>query len=594
MALPPLTEVLGVKRAAHLLRRTCLGATITQINEFALLTPQEAVERLFGSEVLPDPPLPIDPMTQQEWVISGVTDANSENLVGLLLNWKIGQMLSVGLDERQSLSYAFRERIVFFLHTHFTTKSSKVNSSRAIYFQDALFRMYAFDRDDRELPPPDDLTPGRTVDINFKNLAVKVSLDNAMLRFLDGRLNVKDNPNENYAREFLELYTIGRGLETANFETPEFDGDYIFYTEEDVQQGALVLSGFDEDPTFSNIDEDTNLPRGIIKGNIIANQHDNNPKLFSSRLSNGQVIPDTNLLEGTQPTEESAIDEIRQLVDVIFNQDETSLHIIRRLYRFFVYHDISEELQNTIIRDLSNTFIEGGYKLYPVLVDLLTSQHFYDAEDGVLDNNFGGIIKSPIDLVIGFVRSFQLPLSDPSIDLASFYETTEEYRRQINLMGLDLYEPFEVAGYAGYHQFPLYYRSWITPNFLTNRYNFIRERVAISAIPEMGQLDTILWFLNNFPVATLRNAQSLIKELARYFQPVSENLSFEIMGSESEITPERLNFYLQEFLFKEGLAESGEEAWDAIWDTNYDADIVSERLAFLLNAMLQTPEYQLM
>jgi len=477
-------------------------------------------------------------------------------------------MIGQGVEESQSLPYAFRERIVFFLHTHFTTKSSKANNSRALYFQDALFRMYAFDQEDRIILPMDETEEERIVIIDFRNLAKKVCLDNAMLRFLDGRLNVKDSPNENYAREFLELYTVGRGLETAGFDPPEFEGDYIFYTEQDVQQGALVLSGFDEDRTFTNIDADTGLPRGIIKGNMIANQHDNSRKVFSGRLGTGEVNPNAALLMSGQATEESAIDEIDQLVNLLFDQEETLLHVIRRLYRYFVYHNISEPLQETVIRELADTFITGGFKLYPVLRELLVSKHFYDAEAGAVDNNFGGIIKSPLDLVIGFVRTFNLQIPDPMNNLEGYYETLRQYRREISLMGMDLYDPFEVAGYPGYHQFPLYYRSWITPNYLTNRYNFIRNRVAIAAVPEPGQINTILWFLNNFPVSTLRNAQQLITELIRFLQPVSDNLSFEEDAVGGEVTPERLNFYLQEFLFKEGLGDTGEEAWDALWDIN--------------------------
>lgn len=597
MALSQLTEALGVKRAAHLLRRTCFNATKEQIDDFALLTPQQAVQQLFGDTPLPDPQLPIDPATGSEWFISGTTDANSDgnDLEGFFLNWKIGQMLSPGIDENQSLSYAFREKLVFFMHTHFTTKRSKVNNNRALYFQDALFRMYAFDKDDKIIPAPDEFTPERTVEINFKNLAKKVCVDNAMLRFLDGRLNVKDNPNENYSRELLELYTIGRGLETAIPEDPQFDGDYIFFTEEDVQQGALVLSGFDTDFNFRNLDEDTGLPKGVVKGGNIARQHDAGTKTFSFRMAGRQVTPNALLTLNGFPTEESAIDEIGQLIDLVFERPETPRHIIRKLYRYFVYHEITEELQNTIIQDLANTFVDNNYKIYPVLEALFTSEHFYDAQAGATDNNFGGIIKSPLDIVIGFVRTFNLPLPDSQLEPEAFYEITGQYRRSIREMGMDLYEPFEVAGYAGYHQFPLYYRSWITPNYLTNRYNFIKQRVAISATtPEADQINTIGWFLDAFPIGTIRDAKILIPELARYLLPVSDDLSFDLGSNTGEITPERLNFYFQEFLFREGLAETGEAAWDAIWDNNYDADIVSERLAFLLNAMLQTPEYQLM
>ncbi|MEL7148363.1 MAG: DUF1800 family protein [Bacteroidota bacterium] len=433
MALSQLTERLGVKRAAHLLRRTCLGATKSQIEAFAVLTPQQAIEELFGTDPLPSPEPPVDPATGNEWVISGRSDNNSDenDLIGFWLDWKIGQMLSIDVETAQSLSYAFRERLVFFLHTHFTTKRSTVNNSRAMYFQDALFRMFAFDREDRVIPPPDEETEERIVPINFQELAKKVCVDNAMLRFLDGRLNVKDNPNENFARELLELYTVGRGLETADLGAPQFEGDYLFFTEEDVQQGALVLSGFNTDFNFLNIDPDTDLPRGVIKGGTIARQHDNGIKAFSFRLSNGEVAPDPQLLAGSFPTEESALDEISQLIDLIFDQSETALHIMRKLYRFFVYHDITEELQNTVLQDLADIFVNNDYKLQPVLEALFTSRHFYDAEAGVTDNNFGGIIKSPVDIVVGFARTFEIPITNPGSNLELFYEEVKRLRSSI-------------------------------------------------------------------------------------------------------------------------------------------------------------------
>jgi hypothetical protein len=86
----------------------------------------------------------------------------------------------------------------------------------------------------------------------------------------------------------------------------------------------------------------------------------------------------------------------------------------------------------------------------------------------------------------------------------------------------------------------------------------------------------------------------LIIAIAEYFLPVSQNLDFN-ESEVSEISDERLNFFYQEFLFKEGLGPTGEEAWNTLFDDdNYSRDIASERLSFLFNAMLQTPEYQLM
>ncbi|MBV6645608.1 MAG: DUF1800 family protein [Cyclobacteriaceae bacterium] len=596
MAIEPLTGTLGKKRAAHLLRRACFGATKEQIDEFSALTADEAVDRLF-STTIPDPPLPLDPATGEEWVISGTTGASSEDddLQRYFLRWWLGQFLSAGIAPEDSLPYAFRERVVLFLHTHFTTKRSTVRNSRSLYFQNALFRFYAFDTDDIIIPPDEinpEENPGRTIPLNFKQLVNKISIDNAMLRFLDGRLNVKGSPNENYGRELLELYSVGRGLE-GTLPDAQFDGDYVHFTEQDVQAAARVLSGFDTDLTFGNIDEDTGLPTGVVKGGNVASAHDNDEKVFSFRFNDQVISGDPELMLGSNPTPESTLDEVRQLVDMIFDQDETARHICREIYRFFVYHEIPSTLHEGFIQDLASVFELNDFKLAPILRVLLTSQHFYDADGGVNDNKFGGLIKSPIDLLVGFVRAFDIQLPDYATETETFYEWMGDYLREIDLMGMDLYEPFEVAGYAAYHQYPIYNRSWISTNYLTNRYNFIKNRLSVGA-GSVGNIADVLSFVQDqFDVATIRNAKQLITELISYFFPVADDLDFN--NPTGEITPERLNFFYQEFLLQEGLGDVGEEAWDQLWDgANFNADIASERLSFLFNALLQTPEYQLM
>src|SRR6478736_5391893 len=141
MPLPELTEPLNIKRAAHLLHRASFGPTVDDIKAFALLTPANAVATLFQTG-LPDPALPIDPKTNSDWLLTGVTEANSADgdLQEFLKGWLIAQMLSQGIPSEKSLSYSTREKVVFFIHTVLTTIQSKVDSSRALYFQNQLFR----------------------------------------------------------------------------------------------------------------------------------------------------------------------------------------------------------------------------------------------------------------------------------------------------------------------------------------------------------------------------------------------------------------------------------------------------------------------
>lgn len=573
MPLPEYAGTLGLKRAAHLLRRATFGATKAQIDAYATLTPVQAVNLLFRA-VLPPPILPPDPKTGQPWFLTPVTDANSEDfeLTTYFKGWFIAQMMSAGIDPNLSLAYSTREKLVWFLHTHFTTIESKVSNSKSLYFQNQLFRLFS-----RDALSADPL-------INFKTLAVKVSVDNAMLRLLDGDLNVKGSPNENYGRELLELYTIGRGLE-GTLPAPTAQGDYILYTEQDVQAASKVLSGWEVDDDFVTIDPDTLLPRGKVRGSVNnASGHDNEPKQFSARFNNA-IIQGTGL-----PTEASALDEIRQLIDLIFSKPEAAKNICWKIYRFFVYaphtKDVTLAIDSTIITEMANTLVANNYKIQPVIENLLRSQHFYEASSGVTDDNFGGIIKSPIDLVIGTLRMFNIQLPDMRTDTVNFYKATGDIIEKINFQGMRFYEPYDVAGYDAYHQYPIYHRSWITPNYLARRYDFARSVVMFSQ-EEMFSVNVYDFVKNNFPDAVASDARGLIIALATYFLPVTDNLSFdEATDDNATLTAKRLNYFKARHL-----QQFDEAYWTTRW--NEGAADLRDQLEFLFNAMLQSPEYQL-
>ncbi len=436
MPLAPFSGTLGYKRAAHLLHRANSGPTKEQIDSFSSLTATQAVALLF-QEPLPNPALPLDPATNKEWVISGVTPANSgdSDLQEFFKGWFIGQVLGAGVDPSAALAYTTREKIVFFIHTVITAIQSKIDNSRSLYFQNQLFRLFAFDKN-------------QPAQFNFKELTKKATVDNAMLRLLDGELNVDGSPNENYARELMELFSIGRGLEGSV--PPVTDpGDYYYYREVDVQEGARVLSGWMVDTNFSNPDIDTNLPRGVVRGSATnASSHDNGVKQFSDRFNNTVIQPNATLVNGSNATEASALDEISQLIEMIYAQPETAKNICRRIYRFFVYHDITTDIDDNIISQMAATFTSSGFKLQSVLEELFQSQHFYDAASGVDDDNFGGVIKSPLDLMIGTMRMFNLSLPDPVSSAPSFYGSTGQLISSLGRMGLNFYEPDDVAGYG--------------------------------------------------------------------------------------------------------------------------------------------------
>jgi uncharacterized protein (DUF1800 family) len=595
MPLTELTEPLGTKRALHLLRRSTFGVTRQDVDTiFATLTPQQATDLLFR-QTLPPPPLPINPQTNQDWVESGVyaPEQMDGELQEAFKKWFIGQMLASEIEPTLQLAYAARERIVFFLHTHFTTIQEKVGNSRSLYFQNALLRMFALD----DMPPPIFPAPAPPLELNLKNLTVKISVDNAMIALLDGNLNVRGGVNENYARELLELYSIGRGL-AGTLPPATEQGDYIVYKEKDVQEAARVLSGWTTNTDFGSItggtatlDPETQLPRGMVRGSVLnATNHDNEIKTFSDRMP-GSIQADSLLLNAGQATEASALDEIRQLIDLIYAQPETAKNLCRKLYRFFIYHEITPEIDNTVITEMVNTFQSNGFKLQPVLENLLRSQHFYDAAPGVGDDAYGGIIKSPLELVVNTVRFFGLSAPSQSTDLSGFYDFTGAVLNEIDNQGMHFFQPFDVAGYEAYHQFPIYHRSWINVNYLTSRYDFIRTIINPMSDSPL-KIDVYQFVKNNIPDSIASNSRLLVVELCRYFLPVSENLTFDAAADENAgITAERLEYF--HTIFLSNIDPDPEAAWTERWTTGVGIATVTEQLQQLFNAMLQSPEYQL-
>jgi uncharacterized protein (DUF1800 family) len=576
---------LGPKRAAHLLRRATFGPTIQQIKDFAAMTPTQAITALYHT-TLQTPTAPIDLKTGTEWVTAGATDANSKDdvLCEYFKGWFISQMLNT------NVAYAAREKLVYFLHTHFTAIQSKIGSSRALYFQNKLYRLFALDG----------VTDPK---ISFKELAKKVSVDNAMIRLLDGNLNVKGNPNENYARELLELYTIGRGLE--NSVPPGLPaGDYGVYKELDVQMAARVLSGWDYDDTFSNMDPDTNIPRAIVKGSTTnASSHDNDdatPKQFSPHFANAIIAGDPLLMNGSNATEASALDEIDQLIEMIFGQLETRKNICRKLYRFFVYHEITtdpgNDIDDTIITTMANDLLTYNFKIQYVIEDLLKSQHFYEGAAGFPDDNFGGIIKSPLELIANVVRFFEVPMPDMAASTSDFYSTTAFILNEMKEMSMDFYEPYDVSGYDAYHQYPIFHRSWLTPNTLPRRYKFIAKLLDPNSMDIPININVFDWLKGNPNIADATSAvpQDLVIALVGYLFPVPDNLTFDDTNDDvnSGLTSQRLNYFRIRLL--DGGPPNGFD--DSYW-TNmlWPGGQPDLRLPLndLFNAILQSPEFQL-
>ncbi|MGD1891018.1 MAG: DUF1800 family protein [Cyclobacteriaceae bacterium] len=548
-SLSPFSQTLGVKRAAHLLRRAAFGATKSQIDQFAQLTPAQAVNQLFTQPA--EREAPRDPATGTDWVSPKPTENNSgrDELIGQTKAWWIDSFLQSDPCVATKSS--------FFLHTHFTTISNRLRYAPSIYYQIRLFDQFAVG--------------------NFKELTKCICLDNAMMRHLDGQLNRKGSPNENYAREFLELYSIGKGPQRG----PD---DYTTFTELDVVEAAKVFSGYDIDEEFTNINPELNVVQAKVRTNDqgLAAQHDSSTKTFSAAFQNATIAPIE--IVGNLATAEAAIDEIQQLVDLVFDQEATALHICRKLYRFFVYYEISDEVEQDIIAPLATIFRDNGYELQPVLQALFTSQHFYDEDNSVnVDDHIGAIIKSPLDLIVGIHRFFDVPMPDYQGELTSFYETMNQgVLKPLTDQGMYFYEPFEVAGYPAYHQNPTFHRNWISSNYLARRYEYAKkliEGIRDQDGNELVKLDVMAYVTKPANISDPSDAEQLVRELVDYLLP-------------EEISEERFDFFLRAIL----LDDLSEINWKFEWQ-NYestgDDSAVRVQLEKLFNTILQSPEYQL-
>jgi len=535
-----LNAPLGFKNAAHLLRRTTFGPTRADIDNFSSLDINQALNILLEGKTPAQPPM--DLITGESWVNPGPGGSNSEepDLMQMTFAWWFNLMRAEG--------NSIIDRMAWFYHTHFTTISSRINKGTAIYYQVKLFRHYALG--------------------NFRELSKRICYDNAMLVHLDGRLNDVGRPNENFAREFFELYTIGKGEQVG----PD---DYSTFTEQDVIESSKVLSGYNTDWTYANLDPDTEVAMGVLRGNgDVASNHDASVKQFSSRFQNMTIQP--NEFAGDKATKQAALDELDQLVNMIFTQNATARHICRRLYRYFVYYEITDEIENDIIGPLAQTFIDNDYELRPVLEQLFKSTHFFDIDNATeTDDNRGGIIKSPLEVILGALRFFNIQLPDQNSDLQGFYDSNIHLLRKANEQGLDFYEPFEVAGYAPYHQAPAFNRNWITANNLARRYQISTELL----LGYKDENDNLLYKLDILAYCQqegidLNSPEAIVTYFVDYLLP-------------EDVTQERFDYFKTTLLI-----DVDEVNWVSTIIDGEDFQVVFH-LENLINALLQSPEYQL-
>jgi hypothetical protein len=232
----------------------------------------------------------------------------------------------------------------------------------------------------------------------------------------------------------------------------------------------------------------------------------------------------------------------------------------------------------------------NNFKIQPVIENLVRSQHFYEAAGGVTDDSFGGLIKSPIDLVVGTLRFFNVQLPDMMSQTDQYYALTSEILNHVVDQGMNFYNPYDVAGYEAYHQYPVYHRYWITTNSLSKRYNFIRELIDPQG-SGMLNVNTYQYIRDNFP-AVAADSEALLITLATYLLPHHDALTYdELTDDSASLTASRLKYFKNRFLTD--VSMTPETYWTTTWNQGTDIGELREWLNRLFGTLLQSPEYQL-
>ena len=543
MSLNPLNSNLGQLRAKHLLRRCLFHYNNDLLNNISNLSATEAVSQLLLDDSVtysePYDPLP-DENPHGFWLSSGVYPPDIPNQGrkrGLLTAWWWYNMIN-----RVNL----KDKLTFFLHTTFTIANGDVGASHYFYDHLKLLEYYSSG--------------------NLRDLAKKITLDNAMLNYLDNTQNNANNPNENYAREFLELFTITKGEQVG-------EGDYSTYTEQDVIEAARVFSGFKTQLDRSIIDPDTNIPMGRLS----INQHDQGIKTFSYAFDNYE-------LQGGN-TQETIFEELYEFVDMVFDKQATALAYVKKLYRFFVKSEWDEDIEQNIIIPLADDLYNNGYEILPVVKRLLESQHFFDAADSdPTDEIIGSIIKSPLQLLSSTITNLGFNIPDPENDMENYYKFVMFFMRNtyFPMAGMNVFAPDTVAGHPAIYQSPDFDRHWFSSSTILARYRLIE--CLITGRNKLGgngffgsELDTVAFVENTS--ANPGNIYYLVDEIANILYP-------------NPIDQDRVDYFAE--LILEGYPSYyWTDTWDEYLSTGENT-IVKTRLDLLIGAMINAPEYQLM
>ncbi len=443
-SLDPYTGVWGMEQASHLLRRTTFGPTYAQMKDAVTNGMNATVTQLIADLPMPSPPVYYS--GNAPGAIVGTTwidDAGAQTELNTYWRrsfyaWTMKQLRDEGVS--------IREKMTLFWQNHFGVSQSVTSDKRRDYQYNNLLRENALG--------------------DFKQLVKEVTINPSMLRFLNGESNTKNAPNENYARELMELFTLGKG-DLAG------EGDYTTFTEVDVVEIAKALTGW-------RIETDDSTGVYIISALFVNQRHDTTTKQLSHRFNNATIV-------------DSGEQEYSDVVDLIFNLKAQTVaeFICRKLYRWFVHYTTDASIEQNVIVPMANLLIANNFQIKPVIEALLKSQAFYDV------CSTGSMVKNPLEHIIGILKQFAIEIPT---DVTTEYDILKNIYTDYTIpQQMEYYNPPTVAGWKAYYQEPQYYRIWINSVTLKERASFTGRmvngkniggvRLEIDVLTFLGTLD---------------------------------------------------------------------------------------------------------
>jgi len=392
----------------HLLRRAAFGAVEDEVTRYAAMPFVSAVERLLTFDRSPDD---VDSKIGAPGYV-GVT-ARAAGSFQPLTN--IDDARQRWLFRMVHSEHPLQEKMALFWHNHFATAYSKINGT---FGSTEATRMLAAKPGEDPNGVVGQIEVFRKFAVgNFRDLLLEVAKDPAMLVWLDGRLNVRGQPQENFAREVMELFTMGVGT----------------FQETDVYAGARVFTGW-------NLARPNNAYYAFAYN---AAQHDTSAKDFSFPIyENGsRTIPARAAAQGMQ----DGLD----LINAVARHPATGPRLARKLYDFFMNETDTPDA--ALLQDVSRIYYDSGYEIKPMIRRLLTSAQFND------ERNWYKRYSWPAEFVVRSLKEVGW----------NGFSVSNALTPLVN-MGQQLYEPPDVSGWD-------LARSWFSSGAMLARMNFAAQ-----------------------------------------------------------------------------------------------------------------------